>query len=568
MSLSGVDISPPAQTNRKSQGLILAFLCIAQFMVFLDVSIVNVALPSIERGLRISQADLPYVVTAYGTLLGGCLLLGSRLADRFGRRRLLQIGLTVFGLASLVAGASQEPLMLFMARGVQGFGSAMIAPAALSTLTVTFAEGEARNKALGLWGALTGVASVAGVIFGGLLTQGPGWRWVFLVNVPIAIVAVLLAPAVLPESQGERRPFDIAGTIVLTGTLLLAIYSLNAAVSYGWGSQRVIPGLIIAAILLIIFVVIERRATDPLAPFSIFRLATLRIANMATVFLLGSVVSLFFFASLFLQQVLGYSPIKTGMAYVPLALIVVVGAGVAAALTTKTAAKPVLAVGLLLGAVGLFLLWRVGSDASYLPDILPPFLIVGLGMGLSFVPLQIAAQTGVDDRRAGLAAGLINTSQELGGALGLAIAATIAYQGLAGKIAADQGNRAQVQAALTGAFHHAFLAGTCFMLAALALSLLLPMLKAPKSAGIQPKKVLWNGPWFSPSSACLLCPGADLLVSFVSGTGSRPGGASAGRVNGGRRARSCPRWRSARWPRPLLWPERRPWRSGRWRPRG
>lgn len=478
MTASGVDGSAPAQAGGKSPGLILAFLCITQFMVFLDVSIVNVALPSIERGLEIPQADLPYVVTAYGTLLGGCLLLGSRLADTFGRRRLLQIGLVVFGLASLAGGTSQEPIVLFVARGVQGFGSAMIAPAALSTLTVTFAEGEARNKALGVWGALTGIASVAGVVFGGLLTQGPGWRWVFFVNVPIAIAAVLLAPVVLPESQGERRPFDIAGTVVLTGGLMLLIYSLDEAVSYGWDSARVIPGLITAAVLVVGFAVIEQRKRDPLVPFGIFRLRTLRTANLATVFLLGAVVSLFFFASLFMQQVLGYDPLKTGMAYVPLALMVGVGAGVASQLVTKTAAKPVLMTGLLLGALGLFLMSRVHSDAGYLPDVLPPYLIIGLGLGFSFVPLQIAAQAGVHERQAGLAAGLINTSQELGGALGLAVAATIAYQSLPGKMAADHGNHAQVRATLTGVFQHAFLVGCCLMLAALALSLLLPMLKA------------------------------------------------------------------------------------------
>jgi EmrB/QacA subfamily drug resistance transporter len=478
MNPSGAGVSAPARTSLKKPGLILAFLCVAQFMVFLDVSIVNVALPSIERGLKISQADLSYVVTAYGTVLGGCLLLGSRLADTFGRRRVFQAGLAVFGLASLVAGVSQEPVVLFVARGAEGFGSAMIAPAALSTLTVTFAEGEARNKALGVWGALTGIASVAGVIFGGLLTQGPGWRWVFIINVPIALAAVLLAPAILPESQGGRRRFDIPGSVVLTGGLMLLIYSLDEAVSYGWDSGRVIPGLIAAVVLLAAFVVIELRTRDPLVPFGVFRLATLRTANMATVCLLGAVVGMFFFASLFMQQVLGYDPLKTGLAYVPLALMVIVGAGVASQLVTKMAAKPILMAGLLLCAVALFLMSGMHPDASYPSGILPQYLLMGLGMGFAFVPLQIAAQIGIDERRAGLAAGLINTSQELGGALGLAVAATIAYQSLPAKIAADHGNHAQVQATLTGVFHDAFAVGSCLMLAGLVLSMLLPMLKA------------------------------------------------------------------------------------------
>ncbi|MDT3397077.1 MFS transporter [Streptomyces sp. B1866] len=479
MSPSSADASVPAPPLApKSPGLVLAFLCIAQFMVFLDVSIVNVALPSLQRGLDISPADLTYVVTAYGTILGGCLLLGSRLADKFGRRRLLQIGLALFGLSSLVGGASQDAILLFICRGVQGLGSAMIAPAALSTLTVTFAEGEARNKALGVWGGLAGIASVAGVVFGGLLTEGPGWRWIFFINVPIAAAAVLLAPRILPESRGERRPFDIPGAVVITGGLMLLIYSLDEAITYGWGSARVLPTLVAAGVLILAFLVIEQRKRDPLVPFTIFRVPTLRTANVTTVFFLGGVVSLFYFASLYMQQVLGYSPIETGLAYVPQAVMAGVGAGLASQLVTKTAAKPVLLSGLVLCTLGLFLLSRAGSDASYPADILPAYLIFGLGMGFSFVPLQIAAQAGVPDRQAGLAAGLINTSQELGGALGLAVAATIALHNLPEKMTAAGGDPSRLQDTLTGVFHHAFQVGYCLMLAALVLSLLLPTLRA------------------------------------------------------------------------------------------
>ncbi|MFE1291400.1 MFS transporter [Streptomyces sp. NPDC058751] len=478
MSTSSAGAPAPAVTTAKSPGLILAFLCVAQFMVFLDVSIVNVALPSLQKGLGISAADLTYVVTAYGTILGGCLLMGSRLADKYGRRRILQVGLALFGLASLVGGASQDAVLLFVSRGVQGFGAALIAPAALSLLTVTFAEGEARNKALGIWGGLAGIASIAGVVFGGLLTEGPGWRWIFFINVPIAAAAVLLAPRVLPESRGERRPFDIPGAIVITSSLMLLIYSLDEAITYGWSSARVLPTLIASGVLLIAFIVIEQRRRDPLVPFAIFRAPTLRTANMATVFFLGGVVSLFYFASLYMQQVLGYSPIKTGMAYVPQALMAGVGAGVASQLVTKTAAKPVLLTGLFLCSLSLFLLSRAGSDASYLTDVLPAFMIFGLGMGFSFVPLQIAAQIGISEKQAGVAAGLINTSQELGGALGLAVAATIALHDLPQKIAAAGGNPTRIADTLTDVFHHAFQVGYCLMLVALALSLLLPMLKA------------------------------------------------------------------------------------------
>jgi len=479
------DLSGPASgENGVSKNLILAFLSIAQFMVFLDVSIVNVALPSIEKALSISENNLPYVVTAYGLLLGGCLLLGSRLADRFGRRLLLQTGLTIFGIASLAAGLAQDQIVLFVARGLEGFGAALIAPAALSTLTVTFAEGAERNKALGVWGSLTGLASVAGVIFGGLLSQGPGWRWIFFINVPIAVFTVALAPRILPESRSNQdgQRFDIAGAALLTASLLALIYTLGEAIKKGWGDPTIIAGLIVAAVLFAIFTQVESRTEAPLIPFSIFRNSTLRTANLATMFLLGCVVTIFFFASLFMQQVLDYSALKTGLAYVPLALVVGVGAGVASGVVTKAAAKPVLLVGLALVSIGMVLLWRMPSDASYLTQILPVFLMVGLGMGLAFVPLQIAAQLKVSPNQAGLAAGLINTSQELGGALGVAVAATISFARVDTLTAQAHGDPILVQAARTTVFHEAFLVGGCFAGFALLLCLVfLPLMRASET---------------------------------------------------------------------------------------
>ena len=414
-------------------------------------------------------------------MLGGCLLFGSRLADTFGRRRLLQVGLAVFGAASLAAGGAQEPTVLFVARAVQGFGAALIAPAALSTLTTTFAEGAQRNRALGVWGALTGLASVCGVVLGGLLTEGPGWRWIFLVNVPIAAAAVVLAPV---DPAGEPRPAPDRSTSPgwssLTGCLLLLIYTLGEAITLGWGAGRIVGGLVAAGALLIAFVLIERRARSPLVPFGVLRLPTLRTANVATMFLLGCVVTLFFFASLFMQQVLGYSALETGLAYLPLAVIVAVGAGVASGLVTKVAARPVLLVGLLLAAGGLLLLWRAPADGSYLRHLLPAFLVVGLGLGMSFVPLQIAAQVGIGEKDAGLAAGLINTSQELGGAIGVAVAATIAFRRIPELTRAADGDPILVQAARTSVFHEAFLVGVCFAAAAFALALLLPRLGATR----------------------------------------------------------------------------------------
>ncbi|MEU7897327.1 MFS transporter [Nonomuraea sp. NPDC049152] len=471
---------PPETGPRRRPGLVLAYLCLAGFMVFLDVSIVNIALPSIERDLGISESSLQYIVTAYGTVLGGFLLLGGRLADTLGRRRMLQIGLIVFAGASLTAGVAQGAAMLIIARGLQGLGSAFIAPAALSILTGTFAEGPARTKALGVWGAISGVASVVGVTLGGLLTEGPGWRWIFFINVPIGVVVAVLAPLVIRESRAEvrRRAFDTAGAVVLTSALILLIYTLGETADAGWASFRTIGGLVAVAALLLAFLRIERRAESPLIPLDIFRLRVLRLANIATVLMFGTLVTLFFFASLFMQQVLNYSPLQTGLAYVPLAVVVSVGAGLASNLVTKVAAKPVLLAGLVLSVIGLLLLSRLPVDAGYLTGVLPAFLVVGLGLGMSFVPLQVAAFSGVGKAEAGLAAGLINTSQEAGGALGVAVAATIAFSRVSELTEWAHGDPVLVLEARAMVFHQAFFVGACFALASLAVALLLPRMKA------------------------------------------------------------------------------------------
>ena len=306
---------PAAPAGPRHPGLILAFLCLAGFMTFLDVSIVNVALPTIERGLQIPESYLQYVVTAYGTVLGGFLLLGGRLADTFGRRRILRAGLVVFALASLLAGVAQGSLMLVLARGLQGLGSAFIAPAALSLLTNTFPEGPQRARALGTWGAVSGIASVVGVILGGLLTEGPGWRWIFFINVPIGLAAAALAPAIVPESRAHtrRRTFDTTGAVVLTAGLVLLIYTLGRTVDDGWASASTIVSLAVVAVLLLAFVLIERRTRDPLIPFAIFRLRALRIANLTALLMLATLVTLFFFASLYAQVALGESSQNAGL---------------------------------------------------------------------------------------------------------------------------------------------------------------------------------------------------------------------------------------------------------------
>ncbi|MGW7367050.1 MFS transporter [Streptomyces sp. NPDC054841] len=472
-------------------GLILAFLCLAGFMTFLDVSIVNVALPTIEDELNISQTQLQYVVTTYGTLLGGFLLLCGRLADTFGRRRMLQTGLILFALSSLLAGFAQDAVMLVVARGAQGLGAAFIATAALSLLTNTFEEGAERNKALGAWGALSGIAAVAGVTLGGLLTDGPGWRWVFFINVPIGLVGALVAPLIVPESRATRRRqgFDVTGAVLLTTGLVLLIFSLGLTVDDSdVPTARIYSGFGVAAVLLLAFLLIERRAKAPLIPLGIFRRPALRAANAVAVLLLGTAVSLFFFASLFMQQVLDYSAVKTGLAYVPLAVITAVGAGVASQLVTKVATKPVLMAGLALAAGGMLLLWRAPSDASYVTDLLPAFLLTGLGLGLSFVPVQVSAFTGAEEQDSGLAAGLINTSQEVGGAVGLAVAATIAFRNIPQLEAQARGIPELVREARTSVFHDAFLVGAGFAAAAFVVTLLLlPVMKASGQPGDAPK---------------------------------------------------------------------------------
>jgi EmrB/QacA subfamily drug resistance transporter len=465
-------------------GAILAFLCLGQFMVFLDLSIVNLALPSIQDALGMSDVSLNYIVTAYATVLGGFLLLGGRLADTFGRRRILQVGFLVFAAASLVSGFAENGTMLIVARASQGLGAALIAPAALSILTNTFAEGAARNKALGIWGSLTGVASIVGVILGGVLADGPGWEWIFWINVPIGLGAAAFAFRVVPESKAyeRRRSFDTAGAATLTAGMLLLIFTIGEATHVGWGTLRTIGGLTGVAVLLAVFMVIELRATAPLVPLKIFRLKTMRTANITAVLVWGTIVALFFFVSLFMQQVYGYSPMRAGFAYVPLAIAVVAGAGIASGMITKLAARPVLIAGMMVMISGLLLMWRAPADGGYLVDLLPAFVLVGLGCGLVLVTLQIAAFVGISDEEAGLGAGLINTSQEAGGALGLAVIATIAYTGITAKLAAAGGDPTLIRDAHATANHHAFLAAACFAAVALVLAVaLMPRGTAPKS---------------------------------------------------------------------------------------
>jgi EmrB/QacA subfamily drug resistance transporter len=453
----------PQTYPQDKKWLALALLALAQFVVVLDASIVNVALPSIGTDLEFSQADLSWVVNAYTLFFGGFLLLGGRMADLLGRRRLFMGGLVLFALASLVGGFASSPGMLIAARAVQGLGAAMLSPAALSLVTVMFTEGAERNKAFGVWGAVAGSGGAAGVLLGGILTEYVGWEWVLFVNVPIGIVAVALAPRLLPESRNDgARHFDIAGAVSVTAGLSLLVYTLVDATDAGWLSgQTLILGAISLA-LLAGFYAIERVSKAPLVPFAIFRRRTITGTNIVGLLVAMALFSMFFFISLYMQQVLGYSAIKSGLSYLPLAGGIIVSAGIASSLVTKIGFKPVLVMGLVLTAIGLVWFSQVEVGGTYLGDILFPSLIAAVGLGFAFVPMTIAAVTGVEPHETGLASGLINTSQQVGGALGLAILASIANSRTDSLMAEAGGAAAALPNALTEGFQIAFLVGAGF----------------------------------------------------------------------------------------------------------
>jgi EmrB/QacA subfamily drug resistance transporter len=448
----------------RAKNVALLLLAMTQFVVVIDASIVNVALPSIGRALHFSRDDLSWVVNAYTLTFGGFLLLGGRLADLLGRRRMFMSGLVLFSVASFAGGIAQSEGWLLAARAVQGLGAAIVSPAALSIITTTFAEGAERNRALGVWGAVAGAGGAAGVLLGGILTSGLSWRWVLFVNVPIGLTAAALAPRILRESRAEdgASTFDFPGAFTVTAGLSLLVYAIVDAVNVGWGSAATIWKLALALALLVAFVIIELRQRYPLMPFSIFRLRTLRGADIVGLLVGMSLFSMFFFISLYMQNVLHFSPIKTGIAYLPLAVGIILTAGLASQLVTRFGFKPVLILGLLLIAGGLIWFSRVPAPGgSYGADVLGPSLLAAAGLGFSFVPVTIAAVTGTKPHEAGLASGLINTSQQVGGALGLAILATIANSRTQDVFHSGVHS---VTVALTKGFDRAFLVGAGFAL--------------------------------------------------------------------------------------------------------
>jgi EmrB/QacA subfamily drug resistance transporter len=406
----------------------LAVLGVAYLMVVLDVSIVNVALPSIQKELDFSPENLQWVISAYSLTFGGFLLLGGRVGDILGRRWLFMVGLGAFALFSLACGLATSSGMLIAFRALQGLGGAILSPSVFSIVSVTFREGSERNQALGILGAIAGSGAAIGVLAGGVLTEYAGWEWIFFVNVPIGLGALFLVPLFVRESRAEDmvRLFDTAGAVTVTASLMLLVYGLTQSTNNGWTSFQTIGSLIGSAILMAAFLRIENRSRSPLVPLSFFRRRTPTGANIIGFGLGTMVFGMFFLLSLYMQQVLGFSALKTGLGYLAVALTAVAASGAAQALVTRLGVKPVLIAGLSLLGGGLIYFTQVSVGGSYVADLLPGFLLIGVGLGFSFVPVSIAALAGVTGRDAGLASGLINTSQQIGGALGLAILTTIA----------------------------------------------------------------------------------------------------------------------------------------------
>jgi EmrB/QacA subfamily drug resistance transporter len=444
--------------------LTLVVCCAAQFMVILDVSIVNVALPSISADLGFTSASLAWVVNAYTLAFAGFLLLGGRAADLLGRREVFAAGLALFALASLAGGLAQSELTLVAARAAQGLGGAVVAPATLSILTTTFTEGPERNRALGLWGAMGAIGGASGALLGGVLTEALNWRWILIINVPIGLLGALAALHVVRSTRrdvGAARDFDLTGALTVTIGLVVVTYGIIGTESHGWGSARTLLTLAAGGALLAIFLLVEGRlAHRPLVPLRIFASRLLSGANVVVFCLGGSVFAMWYFVSLYLQQVLGYSPIEAGVAFLPMPLTIAACTQAATRLTGRLGAGPVLAAGMAMVAVGMLLFTRIASDGTYLSDVLAPSLLCAAGIGFSFVPVTIAATAGVRATEAGLASGLVNTSRQMGGSVGLALLAAVATQ----RTAALAGDVSHTEA-LTDGFHRAFAVGAGIALA-------------------------------------------------------------------------------------------------------
>jgi EmrB/QacA subfamily drug resistance transporter len=467
-----IDQASGASSLSSRRGVaILLLLSLVQFMDVLDASILNIALPSIKSDLGFTQQSLQWVINGYILTYGGFLLLGGRMADLLGRRRVLVTGLLVFAGSSLIGGLAHTGGLLIGARLAQGLGAAMLSPAALSTLTSTFRSARERNTALGVWAAVSGVGGAAGVLFGGLLTEGPGWRWVLFVNVPFSAIVLVGAFALLKPERIRARlaSLDALGALLVTSGMLLLVYTLVKAPDAGWGAPRTIAQLAGSALLLAAFVVNELRVANPLVPLSILRVKGVAAADATQMVAVGGFLPMFFFLTLYMQTVLHYSPIQTGVAYLPLTGGFIIAASISSQLFARIGTKPVVLSGIAIAAGGLYWLSRIPVDGSYIADILPGLLVASLGMGGVFTALTTAANAGVGEEKAGLAAGLLNTGQQLGTALGLAILSALATARTDSLL---HGGHATFAQAATGGYQRALMIGAFFVLAAGAVTLL------------------------------------------------------------------------------------------------
>jgi EmrB/QacA subfamily drug resistance transporter len=448
----------------------------AQFMVILDATIVNVALPSIQADLDMSESDLQWIVNAYALVFGGFLLLGGRAGDLVGRKRIFLVGVVIFTVASLLNGLSTSSEMLIICRGLQGLGAALVAPAALSIITTTFAEGAERAKAMSVWAAIAVGGGAVGLVLGGILVDYFTWPWIFYVNIPVGIAVFVASLRYVPESKDERahKAFDVAGAATVTAGLLILVYAIVKAQEKGWGSAHTLIVGGISLLLLAAFIVIERRSIEPLVRLSIFRVRTVRAANVAMFFVAAGLFAMFFFNTLYLQRVLGYSPLEAGLAFLPFTGGIIIGAGLSQALVAKVGARELPLIGMTMAIAGMLLFVRLQPGGEYVTDFLPGVMLASIGMGLTFVPVTLIATSGIPDSDAGLASGLYNTSQQIGGALGLAVLSTLSVNATDDTLANVGGEPTpdQQAQALVDGFHVAYL-GSALLIAAAAVLLLL-----------------------------------------------------------------------------------------------
>jgi EmrB/QacA subfamily drug resistance transporter len=465
---TSIDVTPTLLSTSRGR-LVLVLLCAVAFLDFVDGTIVNIALPAIRDDLEFSLQELQWVPSGYLLTYGGFMLLGGRMADYLGRRRVLLTGLTIFGLASLVGGLANSAELLVASRMVQGVGAAMSLPAALSILTTTFTQRSDRHTALGVWGAVAGLASAVGVLLGGVLTDFAGWRWVMFIN-PIFVLMLVgpvltLLPADRPATV--RRSFDVLGTFLVTSGMLLLVYTLVEAPDRGWGDQATWAGLAGAALLIASFVVVETRVEDPLVPLAVLRVPGLAAANVVQLAAFAGFMSMFFFLTVYMQDVLGYGPVKTGVAYLPVCVAAGISAGAASQLIVRIGTRPLVVAGSLITAAGIFLLSQIPEDGTYVSDLLPGMVILSLGIGIVFVPVAAAANAGVDAGRAGLAAALLNASQQVGAAFGLAVLAAVSTALTQDRLATG----ASLDAAMTDGFGRGLMVASGFLLLAALLGL-------------------------------------------------------------------------------------------------